>query len=230
MHPLSFRPPTPSSARLARSARAVAIERDGMAWPPAPWEATLEAAGTPRAPIAALTWRDIVETAVLTLIVSVAVHAGVQSRQVEGASMQPTLHTGERVLVNKLAYWSFGQPQRGDVVVFHAWTQHEDFIKRIIGLPGDTVEVKDNHVYVNDAPLEEPYLDQPTTGQEGPVHVGADEVFVMGDNRGNSSDSRHYGPLPEEEIVGKAWLRYWPMGVAGLIPDGDAFARDADAP
>jgi signal peptidase I len=201
-----------------------------MAWPPGPWEPVPSAAGPPRASAPALTWRDIAETAVLTLIVSVAVHAGVQSRQVEGSSMEPTLHTGERVLVNKLAYWSFGEPQRGDVVVFHAWTQHEDFIKRVIGLPGDTVEVKDNHVYVNDAPLEEPYLDQPTTGQEGPVHVGADEVFVMGDNRGNSSDSRHYGPLPEEEIVGKAWLRYWPMRTAGLIPDGDAFARDSHAP
>ena len=150
--------------------------------------------------------------------------------EIDGPSMEPTLHTGERVLVNKLAYWNFGEPQRGDVVVFHAWTQHEDFIKRVIGLPGDTVEVKDNHVYVNGAPLDEPYLDQPTTGQESPVHVGADEVFVMGDNRGNSSDSRHYGPLPQVEIVGKAWLRYWPLGSAGFIPDGDAFARVARAP
>ena len=200
------------------------LEYAGMAWPPLAWEAGLGAERRAPQP-GALTWRDIVETAVLTLAVSIAVHAGVQSRQVEGSSMEPTLHTDERVLVNKLAYLSFGQPERGDVVVFHAWSQQEDFIKRVIGLPGDTVEIKDNRVFVNEAPLDEPYLDQPTSGQEGPVCVGTDEVFVMGDNRGNSSDSRLYGPLPRAQIVGKAWLRYWPFGLAGAIPDGDALAR-----
>jgi len=200
------------------------LEYAGMAWPPPAWE-TGHDADRRSPPPGALTWRDIVETAVLTLAVSIAVHAGIQSRQVEGSSMEPTLHTDERVLVNKLAYWSFGQPERGDVVVFHAWSQQEDFIKRVIGLPGDTVEIKDNRVFVNAAPLDEPYLDQPTSGQEGPVRVGTDEVFVMGDNRGNSSDSRLYGPLPRAQIVGKAWLRYWPFRLAGAIPDGDALAR-----
>lgn len=194
-----------------------------MAWPPAIGEH--DERSRPGRPAGLLSWRDIVETAVLTAVVSISVHTAVQSRQVEGSSMEPTLHTGERVLVYKLAYAGFGAPERGDVVVFHAWSQHEDFIKRVIGLPGDTVEVKHNKVFVNDVPLDEPYLVQPTTGSEGPVRVGADEVFVMGDNRGNSSDSRHYGPLPQAQIVGKAWLRYWPAGKVGTILDADAFAR-----
>jgi len=205
---------------------ALPLERDGMAWPPPADDAAHGAhAGSPSA--GALTWRDIAETALLTIVVSIGVHTAVQSRQVEGSSMEPTLHTGERVLVNKLAYVNFAAPARGDVVVFHAWSQHEDFIKRVVGLPGDTVEVKRNQVFVNDVPLDEPYLDQPTTGTDGPVRVGADEVFVMGDNRGNSSDSRHYGPLPRAQIVGKAWLRYWPIQDVGAILDAAAFARRA---
>jgi len=137
--------------------------------------------------------------------------------RVEGNSMEPSLHDAEFVVVNRLAYrWS--EPSRGDIVVFRfPLDLQRRFIKRIIGLPGDTIRVEAGQVYVNGQLLEEPYIAaQPRyTGQ---WEVGEQEVFVLGDNRNNSSDSQNWGMLPVEDILGKAILVYWPPSELGLIP------------
>lgn len=198
------------------------FERADMAWPPAAWDAPLAprtAAGAGR--LGGATVREIVEMTVLTLLMSAVIQLVVQSREVEGASMEPNFHTGERVLVNRLAYRGFREPQRGDVIVFHAWHSagEEDYIKRVVGLPGDVVEIRDGTVFLNGSPFDEPYLDQTTQSALGPTVVPEGAYFVLGDNRGNSSDSRLFGPLPLDKIVGRAWLRYWPPDVAGAIDD-----------
>ena len=208
------------------------IEHARMAWPPAPWEpaAGPEPLGEP-ARLSGASVREIVEMAVLTLLMSAVIQLVVQSREVEGASMEPSFHTGERVLVNRLAYQGFREPQRGDVIVFHAWHSagEEDYIKRVVGLPGDTVEIRDGGVFIDGSRYAEPYLDQTTQSTLGPTVVPEGTYFVLGDNRGNSSDSRLFGPLPLDKIVGRAWLRYWPPDVAGPVVD-DGWVAVAVAP
>ncbi|MDI9567869.1 MAG: signal peptidase I [bacterium] len=142
----------------------------------------------------------------------------VQSFVVDGSSMEPTLHHGQRLLVNKFIYY-FTRPQRGDIIVFqYPANPREDFIKRVIGVGGDHIQIKDGKVFVNGHPLEEPYLLEPTYGDfEGTVPP--DSYFVLGDNRNNSRDSRYpdVGMLLREDIIGKAALIYWPPGDIGLI-------------
>ena len=143
--------------------------------------------------------------------------------------MVPNFQDGEYVLTDKISY-RLGKPQRGDVIVFHAPTAANcpkgtgcDFIKRVIGLPGDRVEVKDNALWVNNVKLDEPYI--PSTFEILPgnytkgkiVTLGADEYFVSGDNRPYSSDSRAWGPITSKEIVGRAFFRYWPPQAAGWV-------------
>ena len=129
--------------------------------------------------------------------------------RVDGASMEPTFYTGEFVMVNRLAYKS-GKPQRGDVIVFTLPDQPKrDYIKRIIGLPGDRVEVKARQVYINGLPLQETYI------AEEPIYIGNwivpnDAVFALGDNRNNSTDSHNWGAIPLENIIGRAVAIYWP--------------------
>ncbi len=186
--------------------------------------------------------KDIAETLVLALIIYGAVRAGIQNFKVEGTSMEPSLHNGQYLLVNKLSFASvgldgiagivpglsslkgsllfpFGQPQRGDVVVFRfPRDPARDFIKRVVALPGETVEVKAGTVYVNGKKLDEPYvLDSPTYSKE-PTVVPHGEYYVLGDNRNNSSDSHVWGPVPIDEMIGKAWVTYWPMKDWGFIP------------
>lgn len=220
-------------------------EREGMAWPPAAWESSPAAwrsdawsdpepfvgyaAGaaaldlpipveTPGHRAGSLA-RELVETIVLTLLIFVGIRLVVQNFKIEGSSMEPTLHSGEYLLVNKLAYRGSGEPQRGDIVVFESWQEGKDFIKRVIGRPGDSISIHDNAVWVNDQRLEELYLDQVTTGPTEPTVLGEDEYYVMGDNRGNSSDSRNHGVLLRDHIIGKAWITYWPLKNLGMIPD-----------
>ena len=212
-----------------------------MAWPPAPWERSAgqwrddlavevpeprqypdeqPAAQPSREPRYGMLAREVLETVLLTAIIFISIRVVVQNFRIEGSSMEPTLHSGQYVLVNKLSYGSFGGPQRGDIVVFEAWNQDKDFIKRVVGVPGDTIEIHDNQVFVNGDPLPEPYLDEATRDNIEARVLAIDEYFVMGDNRGNSSDSRAYGPLDEDHIIGKAWLTYWPPDQVGLIRDG----------
>ncbi|OGV69900.1 MAG: signal peptidase I, partial [Lentisphaerae bacterium RIFOXYA12_FULL_60_10] len=130
--------------------------------------------------------------------------------RVESISMEPTLIEDDFVLVYRLAY-SLGEPERGDVVVFQypPETNQVPYIKRIIGLPGDTIKVEAGQVFINGQPLEEPYLKVPTNrGGEWVVPLGS--IFVMGDNRNNSSDSRVFGPVPIEDVMGKALVVYFP--------------------
>lgn len=129
---------------------------------------------------------------------------------VSGPSMQQTLSSGDQVMVNKIIY-KFRDPQPGEVIVFHN-KDNRELIKRIIGLPGETVEAKDNRLFVNGKEIKEPYLTSSTkTIDFAPVKVPNGKVFVLGDNRSNSTDSRSLGPISISEIIGKASLVYWPF-------------------
>ncbi|WP_053366181.1 signal peptidase I [Bacillus sp. FJAT-27245] len=142
---------------------------------------------------------------------------------VDGQSMMPTLKDQDRMIVNKLSY-RIGEPKRFDIIVFHA-PEHKDYIKRVIGLPGDHIEYKDDTLYVNGKAYEEPYLDaykkmvvdgpltDPFTLEEktGEKTVPEGELFVMGDNRRYSKDSRHIGTVPMEKVLGKTSVVYWPV-------------------
>ncbi|MBM7646842.1 signal peptidase I [Scopulibacillus daqui] len=142
---------------------------------------------------------------------------------VEGQSMMPTLQDGNRLIVNKLDY-EISKPHRFDVVIFHA-TKNEDYVKRVIGLPGDKIAYKNDTLYVNDKPVKEPYLDKYKSelitgnltqdftlqGLTGHTRVPEGKVFVLGDNRRDSVDSRVFGFVDEDQIVGKVNLRYWPL-------------------
>lgn len=154
-----------------------------------------------------------------------------QPHQVNGRSMFPTFSSGDYLLTNKVSY-RVGEPEKGDVVVFHAPEEAScptgtgcDFIKRILAVPGDTVAVRDNGVYVNGERLNETYIPddyQTLPGKfiEGrTATMGPDEYFVVGDNREFSSDSRVWGPISKSDIVGKAFFRYWPANQMGSVEE-----------
>jgi signal peptidase I len=207
--------------------------------------------------------RELLETAIYILLVFVIVRSLVQNFKIEGSSMEPSLDDDQYILVNKLVYFNFdlnaplrwlpgqedlqpelvyplGQPQRGDVVVFGYPPQGEvrkDYIKRVIGLPGETVEIRDGHVYINGELLDEPYLEgrlthcSPTRPCiDDPVVVPPDTVFVMGDNRENSSDSREWDALPLDRIIGQAWVVYYPIDEWQVIAHPSYAAEDDPEP
>jgi len=162
--------------------------------------------------------RELVETLLLTLVLFLLIRFAMQNFRVEGFSMEPNFHDGQFLLVNKVEYMLHA-PQRGDVIVFrYPNDPTRDFIKRIIGLPGDMVEVKNSEILVNRVPLHEIYPLNISTYNYGPVTVGTEEYFVLGDNRNNSSDSHSWGMLPTKNIIGKAWLSYWPPQWVGMVP------------
>ena len=161
--------------------------------------------------------RELVETVVLTLVIFFLIRTVVQNFRVEGMSMEPNFHDGQFLLINKLAY-KLGEPQRGDVIVFrYPRDPSRDFIKRVIGLPGETVEVRSGQVYVDGQALPDLVNTEPTAYSSGATTLGPDEVYVMGDNRPNSSDSHTWGPLSKDLIIGKVVLSYWPPSTWGLI-------------
>lgn len=142
-----------------------------------------------------------------------------QAFRVQGASMQPLLHDDERILVNKFGY-RLGPIQRGDVVVF--WYPRDpsvSFIKRVVGLPGDVVELRRGFVHVNGRKLEEPWIASEFRGHDsvGPVEVERGHYFVLGDHRTSSNDSRAWGDVPERYIYGKAVFRFWPLNRIGRV-------------
>ena len=186
--------------------------------------------------------RESFETIILALLVFMALHISIQNYKVEGPSMQPTLNQNEYLIVNKLVYlridaaevadalpfyerqedetdnYVFHPPRRGEVIVFKSPRDEDrDFVKRVIGLPGETVEIVQGQVYVNGELLIEPYLDRRDNTTMAPVKVEPDTLFVLGDNRGSSNDSRSWGPVPAENLIGRAWMRFWPLDHLGLL-------------
>lgn len=155
--------------------------------------------------------REIVEILALTLLIFLVVRFVIQSYRVDGPSMEPGLVNNEFVMVNKVSYL-FHEPARGDVIVFH-WPKDttKDFIKRIIGLPGDTITTDRDHVTVNGKLLNEPYISAPNNPEGSTWKVPAGQYFVMGDNRPVSDDSRAWGFVPKDYIVGKASVVFWPL-------------------
>jgi len=164
--------------------------------------------------------RELIETLVLIAVIYALVNLATARFIVDGPSMQPTFETGQFLIVSRVHYM-LGEPERGDIVVFHYPNNTEqDYIKRIIGLPGDMVELRDTQVYVNGQPLDEPYINEPCTPARCPDRVwelGPDQFFVMGDNRNHSSDSRSFGPVDRQFIVGEALVRYWPPSDWGIV-------------
>lgn len=172
------------------------------------------------------TWKqfvfDLVETLLLALILYAGINALTARVRVDGFSMNPTLQDGEYVLVSKLAY-HLGEPQRGDIIVFrYPGEPPQDLIKRLIGLPGDVVEVKDGLVFVNGEQLSEPYI-AASPLYDGNWRVPDGYLFVLGDNRNDSSDSHSWGVLPDDNVIGKAIVIYWPPTDWKVIDHAEVF-------
>ncbi len=165
--------------------------------------------------------REILETMIPAVIIALLINLLLaQATRVYGQSMEPNLHTDQRLVVEKVSYnrwWPVGGPQRGDVVVFRVDPNSDLLIKRVIGLPGDRVEIRSGQVSINGEPLDEPYISGPTYGDYGPVDVPPLHLLVLGDNRGFSNDSRAFGPLPLDSVTGRAWFSYWPPDQWGLV-------------
>ncbi len=170
-------------------------------------------------PVRTKSWfRELIESVLPALVIVLVVNLFLaQATRVEGQSMEPNLHNNERLIIEKISY-RFHPPERGDIVVIRP-PRHTSvpLIKRVIGLPGDMIEIKLNQVYVNGEPLEEEYLEQPTLGTMPARLVPEGHMLVLGDNRGASNDSRSFGMVPYEDIIGRAWLRYWPPDRFGVI-------------
>jgi signal peptidase I len=251
--PLSLRP---------RGDQPTVVDRGELAfidaWDRSAADMRRAAPAVPTRPTLLLT-REIIETAILALAIFLAVRGVVQNFRVDGSSMDPTYANGQYVLVNKLLYARvdpgpvarflpflglsdephnlFRGPRRGEVIVFHPPlpnSDDRDFIKRVIGLPGEHVQVHDNHVFINGQEVIEPYLHNVQTfcgGQQCDVQLGDDQYYVLGDNRTNSSDSRLWGPVSADKIVGKAWYIYLPKDDFGPAPNQEpALAAPAAEP
>jgi len=155
-------------------------------------------------------FRDIIAPILVGLAFFALFQVTVGSFKVYGSSMLPGIEQGDYILVSKATYF-LGEPQRGDIIVLHSpQDPNTDLIKRIIALPGDTVKIKDNTVFVNDTALVEPYTLEPPHYLLLPEEIPAGNYFVLGDNRNNSSDSHRGWTLPRKNIIGKAWITYWP--------------------
>lgn len=167
---------------------------------------------------------DIIETIVIALAIFVIVYLFLfQPHQVRGNSMFPNFHDGDYLLTDKISY-HLSDPKRDDVVIFTAPRNEDyDYIKRIVALPGETIRLEEEGLLINSNPLEQPYLNEETTFGGSFLEIGEeaivpqDNYFVLGDNRNHSSDSRDWGFVPKDNIIGKAWLRYWPLSSMGLI-------------
>ncbi|MFH1559988.1 MAG: signal peptidase I [Chloroflexota bacterium] len=196
--------------------------------------------------------KDLLETIALALLIFLALQASVRNYRVELSSMESTLFPKDRLVVNKLVYlhldtetidrfvpfvdiWKdketlfpFHPPRRADIVVFHFPNDpSRDYVKRVIGLPGETVSMKGGEVFIEGDRLDEPYLTERDNDNMAPTLVPPDSYFVLGDNRDGSSDSRHWGPVPLDNIVGKVSLRYWPFSEFSLLSGDSPGVADA---
>jgi signal peptidase I len=169
---------------------------------------------------------ELLQTLLIAGLLFIGVSLATARVRVEGNSMEPGLHDGDLVLVNRLAY-RMGELERGDVIIFYyPYNPEKRYIKRIIGLPGDSVTIRDGSLLLNGVEVMEPYIAAPPE-YTGTWIVGPGEVFVLGDNRNNSEDSTDWGMLPMEEIIGKAVLVYWPPLDLGWIPHYTLLAEAA---
>lgn len=202
--------------------------------------------------------RDVIEMFLLFIVIYTLVNLSTARAIVEGPSMQPSFYTGQLVIVNLFSYY-LSQPQRGDVVVLHNPTEQckdkinnrstinlpftvqdnrsdgcDDLIKRIVGMPGEKIEIKKGRVYANGTLLEEPYIVKGfcEVSCNGNWTLGPEQYFVLGDNRNNSTDSHSFGPIKRSLIVGQAWIRYWPLDSMSVIPHPHygTIAADPTAP
>lgn len=163
-------------------------------------------------------WRETIETILWALVIALILRTFVvQAFWIPSRSMVPTLQIGDRVLVAKFWY-HFQEPKRGQIFVFkYPVDPSRDFVKRIIGLPGDTVEIRDGYVYINGNPLSEDYVSNRDNYSMEPVKIPPGHYFAMGDNRPNSADSRFWGFVPEDNIRGPVFFRYWPLDRIGVV-------------
>ena len=193
--------------------------------------------------------REIVEAIVLAFIVFIVIQSSARNFKVDGSSMHPTLEGGQYLLVNKLVYfqvdtqrlsriipfWKVDRPsehfaihppKRGEVIVFlFPRDPSKDFVKRVIALPGESVELRQGTVYINGGALQEPYLTMPGNSTRPPILLGEKQYYVLGDNRSSSNDSRVWGPVPEENVLGKVWLVYWPFTELQLLNSAALFLQ-----
>ena len=186
--------------------------------------------------------KETIETALLALALLLALEFSAQNYRVEGSSMHPTEEEGDYLIVNKLTYtridgglfdfslpfaqpadaadggasgddFIFGQPEHGEIIIFHSPENRErEFVKRVIGVPGDTIEIRNGQVIRNGEEIDEPYVARQSSRSYDEIRVPPGGYYVLGDNRRGSNDSRNWGFVPEKDVVGKAWLRYWPPG------------------
>lgn len=168
-------------------------------------------------------WIEGLKTIVLSGVLAFGIRSFVaEARYIPSGSMLPTLQINDRLIIDKISY-NFRNPDRGDIVVFSPTDElkkqnfKDAFIKRVIGLPGDKVEVKGERVYVNDQPLRENYIEDKPNYNFGPVTVPADQYLVLGDNRNNSYDSHYWGYVPRDRIIGRAVVRFWPLNRVGEL-------------
>jgi signal peptidase I len=189
-------------------------------------------------------FKELLQALVIGAVVFLSVQVGIKNAMVEGSSMEPTLMDSERMLVNKLVYlrvdmqrfsslipfWQveeqeyrylFHSPGQGDVVIlrYEKANPDKDLVKRVVAVPGQAIEVRHGVVYVDGDPLDEPYVPAKAASRDSmaPLTLGPDQYFVMGDNRAASYDSRSWGPLPAESIIGKAWVIYWPFSKMNVL-------------
>ena len=163
-------------------------------------------------------FREVLITTVLALAIFFLLRFTIDTVIVVGISMEPSFHSGQRILVSKVAY-RLHEPERGDVIVFRPADNNGqgEFIKRIIALPNDTVEIKDGAVYVNGKKLNEPYIKSPPSYRIAEQKIPPNNYFVLGDNRNRSNDSHNGWVVPRQNIIGKAWLSIWPPSEWGLV-------------
>ncbi len=166
--------------------------------------------------------REILVIIIAAIVIFFLLQTTVQKSSVIGYSMEPSLQDGQQLLINKVVYY-FHEPERGDVIILHPPPPYSPkttpFIKRIIALPGDTIEIKNGVVYVNGLKLDEPYIKETPTYNFQQKKIPNNEYFVLGDNRNNANDSHTGWTVPRQNIIGKAWLSIWPPGEWGFVPN-----------
>jgi signal peptidase I len=168
-------------------------------------------------------WVEAFKTITLSAVLAFGIRSFVaEARYIPSGSMLPTLQINDRLIIDKISY-NFRNPERGDIIVFSptdalkAQNFKDAFIKRLLGLPGDKVEVKEGRVYVNDQPLKENYIEEKPNYNFGPVTVPPNQYLVLGDNRNNSYDSHYWGFVPRDHIIGRAVVRFWPLNRVGEL-------------